>query len=235
MRADADLPWYFGSGASTWAGDAGLRSPMGGQLEAARQVKRVDVEWPPWMTKGQQPHAVDVSAAEDRMLESTAAAFRARRIALRLACLSRIQYLALTLHYDETCSLPFGIDASAVLLASARRLVLGPQIREHYHEARGALRRARGVGGNVTRVHAELGCFLREREQARALRRSKAAVDHEVLRRALHDATEAQRQALESQAAALVQRSKETYDAVQLEDDDDKPVQVNDPRRGRTA
>lgn len=232
MRADAELPWYFGSGASTWAGDAGLRSPMGGQLSAARQVKRVHVDNPPWMTKGHQPHVVDASGAEDEMINRMGAAWMARQIATKLAALTRTQAEALELHYDSKTTLPYDVDACAVLLGSARRLVVAPQVKAHYDVARGALQAAHHLRPNVTAVHAELGRFLLERSKARALRRSKASVDHEILRRALHDATDVQRKSIAEQAAKLVQRAKEAYEAVRIEDPG-RPVQVRDPRRNR--
>jgi hypothetical protein len=231
MRADADLPWYFGSGASTWAGDAGLRSSLGGQLEAARQFKAPDVTNAPWMAKGSQPHVVDASRAEDDMHQRMGAAWFVRRVRTRLACLTSVQAQALALHYDEKTSLPYSIDASAVLLASARKLIDRPIIRGHYAAARRSLEAIRATRSVVV-VHEELGAFLRHRGQARAQRRARGPVDHEVLRRALHDATEAQRKAIESQAAALVQKAKEAYEAVEVEGDD-RPVQVRDPRPGR--
>jgi hypothetical protein len=34
--AELDLPWYFGTGPATAAGDAGLKSSLGSQLDAMR-------------------------------------------------------------------------------------------------------------------------------------------------------------------------------------------------------
>lgn len=234
MRADAELPWYFGSGASTWAGDAGLRSPIGGQLAAASQVKQHRVENPPWMAKGVQAFVVDASKAEDEMLARTTAALIARRIATRLACLTRVQVQALELHYDESKSLPFGIDASAILLVAARRLVVGPQVHAHYREAIGAVRAAHAFAAsrNLAAAHDELGRFILARGKARALRRARGPVDIELLRRALHDAPEDQRKAIEDRASSLVQKAKAAYEAVEVLGDD-RRVQVEDPRRNR--
>lgn len=140
MRADAELPWYFGTGPSTWAGDAGLRSNLGGQvahLEAsklspqaslARAADRADPwrrtsdpRWHPerWQAPASQPSSVDVSAVEEGMIDRLSAGALASEVEARLACLSALHVRALRLHYSGQ-SLPFDVDPAAVLLAAAR-------------------------------------------------------------------------------------------------------------------
>lgn len=107
-RADSDLPWFFGSAPQSWAGDAGLRSALGGQLEAVRSEK---------LASG----TVNASQIEDDVHRRLGAATRARAIEARLAQLSDVQVATLRWHYGEG-SLPYGVDRSACLLGRVRRL-----------------------------------------------------------------------------------------------------------------
>lgn len=121
MSADSELPWYFGSGPSTWQGDAGLRSSLGGQigaLEGSCYLDELGVR-----RKGiLEARSFDVGATEDRMHQRLGAAANVASIEDRLRQLTRIQVEALRLHYSDA-SLPFGVPGAAILLARARRLV----------------------------------------------------------------------------------------------------------------
>lgn len=127
MRADVDLPWYWGTGPSTWAGDAGLRSSLGPQIdhllagqlsaEARRQPGRGV-----WRARPQQIRAVDSSQAEDAQIERLAAAERAGLVEARLRQLGRGHVLVLELHYLGG-SLPYSVDPACRALVALRRLV----------------------------------------------------------------------------------------------------------------
>lgn len=133
MRADADLPWYWGTGASTADGDAGLRSVLGGQLAilAAGIIG---------------PRQVDASQAEDAMLDRIGLGQRVRRIEARLRLLRPLHVVALHLHYSGR-TLPYGVDAAAALLPRCVAMVdvrgAHPQdLRGALHAATEAVRRA---------------------------------------------------------------------------------------------
>lgn len=127
MSADSELPWYFGSGPSTWQGDAGLRSSLGGQigaLEGSCYLDELGVR-----RKGiLEARSFDVGATEDRMHQRLGAAANVASIEDRLRQLTRQQVQALELHYVETsnaepnATLPFGVPMAAVLLKRSRRL-----------------------------------------------------------------------------------------------------------------
>lgn len=108
-RADVELPWYWGFAAKTAQGDAGLRSPLGAQLEAVRSGVHLE-------------HCVDSSRAEDSMLRSLGGASLGRTVARRLAVQRPLHVSALRLHYDPRVSLPYGVDGCATLLTACRVL-----------------------------------------------------------------------------------------------------------------
>lgn len=108
-RADVELPWYWGTGSKTWAGDAGIRSPLGGQLSALRDGVHGD-------------YVVDANSATEGMLRRLESARTAKRIEWKLAQLMPMQAAALKLHFGEHNSLPYAIDAAAALLRASRRL-----------------------------------------------------------------------------------------------------------------
>lgn len=210
-RADAELPWYFGSASKTWQGDAGLRSSLGAQLA----------------NPGASSSGANMSAIEDAMLRRCGAAGLARDVETRLRTLSKVQVEALRLHY--TGSLPI-VDPAACLLTSARRLLVSLQYRDA-RAALGKVRKARKSKDLLTE-HQWIGVFLRARGMARELRRRRTHVlEPEILRHALHDARPAERAEIAVQAANLVATAKAAYDAVRIERS--RHVQIDDPRRQR--
>jgi hypothetical protein len=111
--ADVHLPWFWGFAARNWAGEAGLRSPLGAQLEAVREGVHLE------------HGAADSWRAIEQADRRVSAARLARSIEARLARLTVVQCQALRLHYDPRATLPFEVDAAAVLLAASRALVDG--------------------------------------------------------------------------------------------------------------
>lgn len=110
-RADVDLPWFWGFAAKTWQGEAGLRSPLGGQLDAVRSGVHLE------------HGSADSWHAIEQAHRRVSAVKHARAIEARLARLTAVQVQALRLHYDPKATLPFEVDAAAVLLAASRVLV----------------------------------------------------------------------------------------------------------------
>lgn len=204
-RADADLPWYFGSGASSLVGDSGLRSTSGGQLELAARLKvksdrKRDFRRPgrPWdeevdrtpeselLHPNPSDHCVDASHIEDDMLGRLGSVATASDIRARLQRLSPMQNEILRAHYSGE-SLPYTVDVAACLLARARRL-----------------------------------CELPE---------GATTIPLELLRAALMVCTEDERQKLAKEADAIVVSARDAYDAVRLSKEERAArVQVDDPR-----
>lgn len=110
-QADVDLPWFWGFGPKNWQGEAGLRSPLGAQLDAVRSGVHLE--------HGAADSWRAIEAADRRV----SAVRHARAIEARLARLTAVQVQALRLHYDDHATLPFEVDACAVLLAASRVLV----------------------------------------------------------------------------------------------------------------
>lgn len=213
-RADAELGWYFGSASKTWQGDAGLRSPGFDGVRTA--------------TNG----AIAAQRVEDAMLERCSAANMSRVIEAKLRCLSSVHVEALRLHYTAP-SLPFSVDACAVMLDVSKRLVARLGIDgsgRAYTAARAAIATARDAAkaGSIARLHLALGAFLEARGSARNLRRKKGSLDLSTLRTALHEATREERQAIDEKATALVRSAIVRYESVEV--DVGKSVQVRDPR-----
>jgi hypothetical protein len=106
--AELDLRWYFGGAGRTAAGDMGLRSPMGAQLDAAR-------------LGAASTRNIDVDASVDRMDEQIEAVRRWRCVRARLEQLtprrSRILGLAC-----GGARIGGGLSAAVVLTEAARDL-----------------------------------------------------------------------------------------------------------------
>lgn len=203
MRADDDLPWYFGTGSKTLAGDAGLCSTLGRQvafLESASPSKDAaterrarsnapwlrldDPRWAPekWQDDPKPQGAVDVSSSEDAMIDRMVSAPLASEIEARLGVLSDLHVRVLRMHYSGE-SLPFELDPAAVLLDAARRA-------------------CKPVG-------ASLG----------------------ALREVLKKLPTAEREAMSDDAKALVKVAQEAYEAAPAPRG--RRLQVNDPRGRR--
>lgn len=117
-----DLPWYWGTGSSTAQGDTGLRSSLGGQLDALRAGVVSE-------------HAVDSSQAEGDMIRRLSAAHRAEEIHRRLRTLPGEVALVLRLHYG-TRSLAAGVSGAALLCPAAAAMCGGGTVsREGLTEA----------------------------------------------------------------------------------------------------
>jgi hypothetical protein len=110
VRADVDLPWYWGFAARSWAGEAGLRSPLGAQLEAIRSGLHLE------------HGAADSWRALEEADKRRAAVRHARTIEGRLSRLTAVQREVLHLHYDPHVTLPFEVDGAACLLKASRSL-----------------------------------------------------------------------------------------------------------------
>ncbi len=154
MRADFDLPWYFGTGPSTAQGDSGLRCSLGSA------------------GTGGTP---SLSALEDAMIRRVGTGTRLGDIADRLATLSRFHQLVLRLHYG-TGPLAFGVSGSAVLVQAAWALLeTGPMSRERLNSAM----RGKGKDGRARWVEVEaeaqtvVGEAVRAYEAADVPRRRK--------------------------------------------------------------
>lgn len=123
-RADADLPWYFGSGPQSAMGECGLRSPLGAQLELMQSGQLCD------------GRTVDASALEEAMHRRIGTGDRISRIQAALRGLSSHDVAVLRLHYGGG-SLPYGVDPVAALLPACAALVANGG--EHPQDLRGAL------------------------------------------------------------------------------------------------
>lgn len=106
--AEADLTWYWGVGPDSWAGDAGLRSNLGAQLEAiAAGINAVPTP--------------DSNASEDAMIDRMLFAARATDIEARLRLLSAADVLVLRVHFTGR-GLTFGISSAAVFTEQAKAM-----------------------------------------------------------------------------------------------------------------
>ncbi len=105
MKAEDDLPWYWGSGPKTAEGDCGLRSPLGGMLAKVRDG----------VSGGSLREDDDDS-------ERLFAAGRMRRIKARLEGLSPDAVTHLWCHYVQK-PLPFNISACAIFTRGASTLM----------------------------------------------------------------------------------------------------------------
>lgn len=119
--AEVELRWYYGTGPSTAAGDMGLRSPMGAQLEIAESSKVVSSEEKAAAgTLGaSRAYAVDFKAAEDRMLDGLGAARRVRGIEHRLRQLKKFDRRVLRLEYGGP-RMVYELTPVVVLTGAAR-------------------------------------------------------------------------------------------------------------------
>jgi hypothetical protein len=106
--AELDLPWYFGTGPATAAGDAGLKSSLGSQLDAMRAGISHDA-------------VVDSDRAEVDMIRRLGTAHRLDAIRRRLAALDGFTVRVLRLHYSER-PMAAGVSPAAVLCGEAERL-----------------------------------------------------------------------------------------------------------------
>lgn len=126
MRADVDLPWFYGTGSSTAAGDAGLRSSLGGQVarlaasqlsDAARAAAR---DYDGWQKRSGEGHGVDASQIEDDAIKRLGTGHHLAEVSARLAAVADEHRDALALHYGHR-SLVFGVSAAALLTELGRR------------------------------------------------------------------------------------------------------------------
>ncbi len=152
-RAALALPWYFGQGASTAAGDAGLRSSLGGQIEALRASQ---LEGGGGMLESR---AVDSSDIEDAMHQRLEAGGRMARVAERLAGCSDAHVTVLRLAFG-TAPLAFGVSGCAVLTASAAKLVGAEPQRATLNAALRAAHKASPGGSGWVRVELEAQALL---------------------------------------------------------------------------
>lgn len=116
QSADVDLPWFFGSGPSTAAGDAGLKSPLGAQLDALRAGVQHDRT------------VVDSSRSEDEAIGRLGMGERYRVIEERLGQLERIDVDILRAHYVDK-PLPYMISGAAPLVVGEPRDALTVYLR----------------------------------------------------------------------------------------------------------
>ena len=106
VNANADLLWYYGTGAETMQGDMGLHSSLGSQLQAM-QEGRVS------------SHGVNIGEIEDAAIGRCQYATKAQNIERRLAQLTRRQNEILEAHFKGR-GLPYGITSAAVYCEHAR-------------------------------------------------------------------------------------------------------------------
>lgn len=112
MKADSDLPWYFGLGPSTAAGDMGLRSSFGTQLDMARAG----------VSNGS---TITQDSAETDMHRRLGAAHLHHEITARLERLSDLHRVVLSLHYGGR-PIVDRLSGAAVLTPEAALLTLLP-------------------------------------------------------------------------------------------------------------
>lgn len=114
--ADVDLPWFFGTGPQTAQGDAGLRSPLGPQLDALRSgVQR-------------EHTAADASRSEDEAIGRLGVAERYATIEARLRMVPTSDAEVLRVHYSER-PLPYAISAAATIVEGSTRDSLSALLR----------------------------------------------------------------------------------------------------------
>jgi hypothetical protein len=106
VNAEVDLRWYWSSGPETWAGDAGLHSPTGGQLSAL-EAGLVRASY------------TDLSKIEDDQIRRATYVARARDIELRLSQLSA-RAVALLKADITGRGLPFSVSSAAVYTEQAK-------------------------------------------------------------------------------------------------------------------
>lgn len=105
--AEADLRWYYGNGASTAAGDMGLRSSLGSQLEAMH----AGISASP---------TVDLDSIERKMAGGVDAAARMRIIERALSPLTALYQTVLRMAFSEREMRP-GVSHVVVVTSEARR------------------------------------------------------------------------------------------------------------------
>ena len=110
VAADADLPWYWGTGAATAVGDSGLRSSLGYQLDSMRAGVEIN-------------RTVDSSRSEGDMLSRLGAAERMRAVRGRLQAMDDRTLAVLWCHYG-TRPLAFGLSGAAVLSPTAQAMIV---------------------------------------------------------------------------------------------------------------
>lgn len=104
MLANDDLPWLWGSGASTAEGDCGLRSPLGGQLERVKSGVVGDFRR-------------DADDDDARIRTAT----RMKAIEKRLKRLSGEVTTHLWAHFSQR-PMPYGISGAAIFTRAAASL-----------------------------------------------------------------------------------------------------------------
>lgn len=106
-HAEAELRWYFGTGASTAVGDMGLKSAMGAQLDATRE-QRVGTT-----------RSVNPDRAERQMARAARAVSVCRNVERALARLSPVQQTVLLYAFGAKDAAP-GTSRVVVLTGPAR-------------------------------------------------------------------------------------------------------------------
>lgn len=119
--AEAELRWYFGTGPSSAAGDMGLRSPFGAQLEIAAASRAASgAERSACGALGaSRGYSVDFKAAEDRLLDGLGAARRVRGVEHRLRQLNDLERRVLRLEFGGP-RMAHELSPVVVLTGSAR-------------------------------------------------------------------------------------------------------------------
>lgn len=216
-NASNDLPWYFGSGPTSFAGDCGLKSNFGSMIEANKAATVIHAsDARPWMAKA-KAEAHSPFDAEDEMADRLQAVFYARRIKARLDQLTPITVAILRLAFSGT-SLPDGIDAAACVLDPTRELVEA-QLSAFIHAAEAEHAKlmastpqddtqARKCGA----IRAQLSRWTVELEHVRESR----TVPHEIARRALHDAQPDERAYIQTHTSLAVTQAILDYESTTL-------------------
>lgn len=218
--ASNDLPWFFGSGPTSFAGDCGLKSNFGSMIEANKAATVIHAsDARPWMAKA-KAEAHSPFDAEEEMADRLQAVFHARQIKARLDLLNPLQVAVLRLAHSGT-SLPDGIDSAACVLHPMRELVMAQlsAFIEAATQEHGKLMsstphddaQARRCGA----IRAQLSRWTIELDHVR----ESYTVPHEIARRALHDALPEERAYIQTHTSQAVSQANQAYESTTLPHD----------------